>query len=46
MTSANWVKFTFTKPLGGASRTLILNLTGGNDVSPSVNFSRFTYTIR
>lgn len=43
-TSATWVKFRFNKP--AASRTLIVTLTGGDNVGASVNWRTFTYTIR
>lgn len=43
-TSSTWVKFRFTKP--PASRTLLLNLTGGDGVQTSQNWKLFTYTVR
>lgn len=43
-TSSTWIKFVFTKP--PAQRTLVVTLTGGDNVKPSVNFQTFTYTIR
>jgi hypothetical protein len=42
--SSTWVKFRFNKP--PASRTLIVTLTGGDNVGASVNWRTFTYTIR
>lgn len=43
-TSSTWIKFAFIKP--AAQRTFIVNLTGGDNVTPSVNFKTFTYTLR
>jgi hypothetical protein len=43
-TSSTWVKFRFSKP--AARRTLVLNLTGGDNVNPSANWKTFTYTIQ
>jgi hypothetical protein len=43
-TSSTWVKFRFSKP--AARRTLVLNLTGGDNVNASANWKIFTYTIQ
>ncbi len=43
-TSSTWVKFRFSKP--AARRTLVINLTGGDNVTASANWKIFTYTIQ
>lgn len=42
--SGVWVKFTFNKV--SSQKTLIINLTGGENVQPSQNYKTFTFTLK
>ena len=42
--SSVWVRFTFNKV--SSQKTLIINLTGGDNVQPSQNYKTFTYTLK
>lgn len=39
-----WIKFTLNKV--STRKTLLIDLTGGDNVSPSANFKTFTYTLQ
>jgi len=42
--SSVWVRFTFNKV--STQKTLILNLTGGDNLQPSQNYKTFTFTLK
>lgn len=43
-TSSVWIKFLFNKV--SSQKTLIINLTGGDNVQPSQNYKTFTFTLK
>jgi hypothetical protein len=42
--SSVWIKFMFNKV--SSQKTLIINLTGGDNVQPSQNYKTFTFTLK
>jgi hypothetical protein len=42
--SSMWVRFTFNKV--SSQKTLIINLTGGDNLQPSQNYKTFTFTLK